>query len=116
MGFSVINRIGLRHTYFPNVGDQTVREPHPHGYTTDDLKRPLSDVTELDPSWGWAAGQMISTPSDLDGFFSALLAGELLRPAQLQQMRTTVAAPELGPGARYGLGLSSTPLSCGGLA
>jgi D-alanyl-D-alanine carboxypeptidase len=25
----VINKIGLRHTYFPNVGDQTIRKPHP---------------------------------------------------------------------------------------
>jgi D-alanyl-D-alanine carboxypeptidase len=31
-------------------------------------------------------------------------------------MRTTVGAQNLWPGARYGLGLVSTPLSCGGLA
>jgi D-alanyl-D-alanine carboxypeptidase len=31
-------------------------------------------------------------------------------------MRTTVPAPELGTGVRYGLGLASTPLSCGGLS
>lgn len=69
-----------------------------------------------DPSFGWAAGQLISTSADLDRFFSALLAGRLLRPAQLQQMRTTVPATGLGAGARYGLGLISTPLSCGGLS
>jgi D-alanyl-D-alanine carboxypeptidase len=112
----VIDRVGLRHTYFPNVGDQGIREPHPHGYGRDDPKQPLTDVTEMDPSMGWAAGQVISTPSDLDRFFSALLAGRLLAPAQLKQMRTTVPASELGSGVRYGLGLVSTPLSCGGLA
>jgi D-alanyl-D-alanine carboxypeptidase len=112
----VINRAGLRHTYFPAVGDQTIREPHPHGYAHDDPKAPLTDVTEMDPSMAWSAGQMISTPSDINRLFSALLAGRLLAPAQLKEMRTTVPAPELGKGARYGLGLASTPLSCGGLA
>jgi D-alanyl-D-alanine carboxypeptidase len=112
----VIDRIGLRHTYFPNVGDQTIREPHPKGYGRDDPSKPLTDVTEMDPSMGWAAGQIISTPSDLDRFFTALLAGKLVPPAQFAQMRTTVPAPELGTGVRYGLGLASTPLSCGGLS
>jgi D-alanyl-D-alanine carboxypeptidase len=112
----VIDRIGLRHTYFPNVGDQTIREPHPHGYGRDDPKAPLTDVTEMDPGQAWAAGQMISTPSDLDRFFTALLAGRLMPPAQLKEMRTTVPAGEFGNGVRYGLGLQSTPLSCGGLA
>lgn len=112
----VIDRAGLRHTYFPNVGDQTIHERHPEGYTRDKPSQPLTDVTELDPSWGWAAGQMVATPSDLDRFFTALLGGRLLKPAQLKEMRTTVPAPGLWPGARYGLGLVSTPLSCGGLA
>ncbi len=31
-------------------------------------------------------------------------------------MRTTVAADALGTGVRYGLGLMSRPLSCGGVA
>jgi D-alanyl-D-alanine carboxypeptidase len=96
----VVNRIGLRHTYFPNVGDQSVRRPHAEGYHADRPGTPLTDVTELDPSMGWAAGQIVSTPGDLDRFFTALLAGRLLAPAQLAQMRTTVAAPELGSGVR----------------
>jgi D-alanyl-D-alanine carboxypeptidase len=111
-----IDRIGLRHTYFPQVGDESVRQPHPEGYHTDDPAKPLVDATVWDPSMGWAAGQIISTPSDVDRFFTALLAGRLLQPAQLQQMRTTVPAPEEGQGVRYGLGLMSMPLSCGGLA
>lgn len=115
----VINRLGLRHTYWPAQGDQTIRGPHPHGYwpgtTPGD---PPTDVTENDPSLGWAAGQLISTPSDFNRFFTALLAGILLEPAQLKEMETTVAAPgaEVRGDERYGLGLETFTLSCGGFA
>ncbi|WP_330299301.1 serine hydrolase domain-containing protein [Streptomyces sp. NBC_00503] len=113
----IIKRIGLRHTYFPAPGETTIREPHPHGYYREPEDGPLRDITEIDPSWGWAAGQMVSTNSDLNRFFSALLAGRLLPAAQLAQMRSTVPAEAtFGPAARYGLGLVSRPLPCGGLA
>ncbi|MET9663671.1 serine hydrolase domain-containing protein, partial [Streptomyces sp. NPDC006510] len=111
----VIKRVGLHHTYFPAPGDATIREPHPKGYDGGSAGAPLSDVTEMDPSWAWAAGQMISTNSDLNRFFTALLGGRLLPAAQLAQMRTTVPAEYFGSGARYGLGLVSFPLSCGGV-
>ncbi|MFG2214745.1 serine hydrolase domain-containing protein [Streptomyces sp. NPDC048685] len=113
----IIKRAGLRHTYFPAPGDASIREPHPHGYYRESADGPLRDITEIDPSWGWAAGQLISTDSDLNRFFGALLAGRLLPPAQLAQMRSTVPAEAtFGPGARYGLGLVSRPLPCGGLS
>ncbi|MFJ4191854.1 serine hydrolase domain-containing protein [Kitasatospora sp. NPDC089509] len=111
----VINKIGLRHTYFPVPGDMTIHEAHPKGYqrTADGS---LRDYTELDPSWGWAAGAMVSTNTDLTRFYEALLGGRLLPAAQLAQMRTTVPADSLGAGHRYGLGLISRPLPCGGLS
>lgn len=115
----VIDRIGLRHTYFPGVGDEGIREAHPQGYHAAKPGGPLEDITRLDPSWGWAAGQLISTPGDLNRFFAALVGGRLLGPAELAQMRTTVEVPDdtgLGTGVRFGLGVTSTPLSCGGLA
>ncbi|MEU8699908.1 serine hydrolase domain-containing protein [Streptomyces sp. NPDC048680] len=111
----VITRVGLRHTYFPARGETTIREPHPKGYDRESAAAPLSDVTEMDSSWAWAAGQMISTNSDLNRFFTALLTGRLLPAAQLAQMRTTVPAEYFGSGARYGLGLVRMPLSCGGV-
>ncbi|MFD7339781.1 serine hydrolase domain-containing protein [Streptomyces violascens] len=113
----IIKKIGLRHTYFPAPGDRTIREPHPKGYAQDAPGGPLSDLTEMDPSWAWAAGQLISTNSDLNRFFSALLQeGRLLPAAQLKEMRTTVpAGAPFAPHTRYGLGLLSTPLSCGGV-
>ncbi|MCC3777940.1 serine hydrolase [Streptomyces sp. UNOB3_S3] len=112
----IVKPLGLRHTYLPAPGDATIREPHPKGYYRDSADGPLRDVTETEPSWAWAAGGMISTNSDLNRFFTALLAGRLLPDAQLAQMRTTVPADDLfGPGGRYGLGIVSRPLSCGGV-
>ncbi|MEU7039570.1 serine hydrolase domain-containing protein [Streptomyces varsoviensis] len=114
----VIDRVGLRHTYFPAQGEQTLRDTHPHGYVATKPDAPLLDVTEMDPSAAWAGGALISTPSELNRFFRALLDGELLHPGQLAQMRTTVAIPaDAGypPGTRFGLGLASYRLSCGGL-
>ncbi len=112
----VIDRIGLRHTYLPGVGDERLRAAHPEGYVPAKGGGPLVDVTEMDTSWAWAVGQLVSTPGDLNRFFTALFGGELLRPAQLAQMRTTVpVGTGLWPGARYGLGVISTPLRCGGL-
>ncbi|MFF0294567.1 serine hydrolase domain-containing protein [Kitasatospora sp. NPDC004614] len=112
----VIDRVGLRHTYFPAPGELTIRERHPHGYVVEEPGTPPLDITEMDSSWAWAAGAMISTNTDLNRFFSALIGGRLLPPAQLAQMRTTVPAEYMGPGARYGLGLASRPLPCGGLS
>ncbi|MEU7023865.1 serine hydrolase domain-containing protein [Streptomyces sp. NPDC046203] len=115
IGRRIIDRIGLRHTYFPAPGETTVHEPHPKGYEREEDDGPLVDYTTMDMSMGWAAGALVSTNSDLNRFFAALLGGELLPPAQLAQMRTTVPAEGRGPGVRYGLGLTSTPLSCGGV-
>ncbi len=114
----VINRIGLRHTYWPATGDQTIRERHPQGYWMTEPGKPLVDVTEQEPSMAWAAGALISTPSDLNRFFGALIGGKLLKPAQLAQMLTTVDAPDAGPrgGSQYGLGIQTFKLSCGGFA
>ncbi|MYR94479.1 MULTISPECIES: serine hydrolase domain-containing protein [unclassified Streptomyces] len=111
----VIKKAGLRHTYWPQPGDRTLRAPHPHGYALSSAENgKVIDVTTMDPSWGGAAGQMISTPSDLARFARVLLDGKLLPPRQLAEMRKTVDAPLL-PGWRYGLGVFSIPLSCGGV-
>jgi D-alanyl-D-alanine carboxypeptidase len=113
----IIDRIGLRHTYWPAYDDQTIREAHPHGYWPG-ADGDLVDVTEQDPSMAWAAGQLIGTPRDLNAFLAALLGGELLEPEQLDQMKTMVDAPDFDTTgkARYGLGLATIPLSCGGVA
>ncbi|MFJ1791352.1 serine hydrolase domain-containing protein [Kitasatospora griseola] len=111
----VIDRIGLRHTYVPATGETALREAHPHAYLAAAPGAPRIDYTEMDTSMAWSAGAVVSTDTDLNAFYGALLTGRLLPAAQLAQMRTTVPTELLGPGVRYGLGIQSRPLSCGGL-
>ncbi|BAU87548.1 serine-type D-ala-D-ala carboxypeptidase [Streptomyces laurentii] len=76
----IIDRVGLRHTYFPTPGETTLHEPHPRGYEQDEADGPLIDYTTMDMSMAWAAGAVISTNSDLNRFYTALLDGDLLPP------------------------------------
>jgi D-alanyl-D-alanine carboxypeptidase len=110
----VIRRVGLRDTYWPGVGEETIRGRHARGYYTP--SEPRIDFTEMDPSWGWAAGQLVASPGDVNKFLAALVGGRLLKPAQLAEMRETVTAPGLPPNWRYGLGLVRIELSCGEVA
>ncbi|MFB9684212.1 serine hydrolase domain-containing protein [Amycolatopsis plumensis] len=103
--------LGLRDTYLPRRGDEKLPSPHAIGYFP--LGEKLVDFSDFDASIAGAAGGLVSTPADLNRFYGALLGGRLLRPAELAEMRRTVPADLGVPGARYGLGLGSIPLSCG---
>ncbi|MFT7841233.1 serine hydrolase domain-containing protein [Saccharothrix sp. BKS2] len=115
----IINRIGLKETYYPGPGDRDIRAPHPRGYlfSKDDKGNPIAgdliDITRFDPSIAGAAGQMIATPSDINKFLVALQDGRLLKPGRLAETRRTVAAPGFPDGWRYGLGTIEMKLSCG---
>ena len=109
----IVKKLGLSHTYFPAPGEEKIRGTHPQGYHLS-AEGKLEDITEMDPAWGWAAGAMVSTPSELNTFFQAVLDGRLLTQASIQEMKKGV---DIGSGGRvYGLGLIGTPLSCGGTA
>jgi D-alanyl-D-alanine carboxypeptidase len=114
----VIEPLRLRDTYWPETGEQQIRGSHPRGYLADGPDGAWQDITDLDPSLGWAAGQLVSTPRDLGRFMHGLLAGRLLPSAQLAAMRRTVDAPDFepDPGWRYGLGIARHRLSCGPVA
>jgi D-alanyl-D-alanine carboxypeptidase len=112
----IIRPLGLRDTVAPDTSP-TIPGPHAIGYQRFSAEGPDIDATGLNPSWAGAAGAMISTTEDLNRFLRALLSGEVLRPAELAEMRRTVPATrfEAGwPGVRYGLGLMWIPNSCGG--
>jgi D-alanyl-D-alanine carboxypeptidase len=103
----IVQPLRLNQTTVPGA-DPTVPEPHAHGYA--EVAGTLVDATEMNPSLDWAAGEMISTASDLNRFFSGLLGGELISAAALTAMRDAV---ETGQVFRYGLGLQRYDLPCG---
>ena len=111
----IVKKLGLSHTYFPALGDRSIKGTHPQGYHLS-AEGKLEDITEMDPAWGWAAGAMVSTPSELNTFFQAVLDGRLLTQASIDEMKNGAvdASSYLGPGKVYGLGLIGTSLSCGG--
>ncbi|MER6585061.1 serine hydrolase domain-containing protein [Micromonospora chalcea] len=110
----IVNPLGLHDTTWPGTSPSLPR-PHARAYQLFETGE-LVDVTEqvlVDPD------SIVSSTRDLDRFFRALLGGRLLRPAQLAEMRRTVGISEdigaIWPGGRYGLGLVSRPLPCGGV-
>ncbi|HEU5387863.1 MAG TPA: serine hydrolase domain-containing protein [Streptosporangiaceae bacterium] len=114
----IIRPLGLRHTFAPGASTRLPR-PHATGYLIFD-KNTRVDTTLENMSWADSAGALISTASDLSRFWSAIGNGTLLPPAQIREMRETVPAAGGGdvaavPGSRYGLGIFSIPLTCGGV-
>ena len=104
----------LTRTSLPSVG--TMPASSAHGYlppgngfiATPGGRR--ADITAWNPSWAWAAGAIVSTARDLARFYASLFGGELLAPAQLEALKTTV---QVGGGLdHYGLGIIHTPLLC----
>jgi D-alanyl-D-alanine carboxypeptidase len=98
----IFDPLGLEHTTF-------AQDTHPDpslikGYLLGD-DAPL-DVTELYPFY-WAAGNIVSDIADVATFFSALLDGELVDAASLDQMKPAVS------NAAPGLGLYRRTYSCG---
>jgi D-alanyl-D-alanine carboxypeptidase len=114
----IIEPLGLRGTYWPGEGENTIRGVHPRGYYPAAGGKPAIDITESEPSAGWAAGALIGPPSDINRFLTGLFGGKLLKPAQLAEMKKTVDAPGFDTvgGSRYGLGVATFQLSCGGFA
>jgi D-alanyl-D-alanine carboxypeptidase len=113
----ILRPLGMTETSEPGT-DPTLPAPFPRGYELFSDDGPYVDTTEHNMTWGGAAGSLISTPRDVSRFFRALLGGELLPPAQMAAMKTTVPMgpeyEEVWPGARYGLGIIRSDLPCGG--
>lgn len=115
---TIIRPLGLTGTYLPGE-DAKIRGTHPVHYSTlfsQDPSPKIHDVSEMNQSFAWAAGGIVSTTGDLQRFFSALLGGRLLQAAEQQEMLTTVATeggPQWIPNTRYGLGVFSQTLSRG---
>ncbi|MEN8162299.1 MAG: serine hydrolase domain-containing protein, partial [Myxococcota bacterium] len=69
-------------------------------------ERALEDDTfVVNPQFEWCGGGYANTPSDLARWARILFSGEAFDAPYLETMLDTVAAPGLGPGKEYGLGV-----------
>ncbi|WP_157248312.1 serine hydrolase domain-containing protein [Nonomuraea typhae] len=124
----IIQPLGLADTYVRPAADVGYPGPHPRAYSKlffkdgtdlatltpenweslmEEPGLPPLDVTEVNSSGAWSAGNVVSTTTDMIRLVSALAGGTLLPPAQHRRMWTTVST-EGGnwmPHARYGMGL-----------
>jgi D-alanyl-D-alanine carboxypeptidase len=80
---------------------EAMPDPRLQGYLLIDDK--LVDVTAYNSSRAWAAGGMVSTAADLNRFYAALLAGDLLDTTEQSLMRAT--SPTSNPDVDAGLGI-----------
>ncbi len=115
--------LGLTQIVLPEITGSSIPDPHPNGYwygtnvstietsvlSADDQAAAEAgdlvptDITHLNPSWGWAAGAGIATAGDLARYVEALVAGEYL---SLELQATRIASLKPIGTAAYGLALA----------
>jgi D-alanyl-D-alanine carboxypeptidase len=117
--------LGMTGTLLPERSSAAIPDPHSQGYmyqtNVEDLSTTVlegekaeqadasagtpNDVTDANPSWGWAAGAGISTLQDLRVWVKALATGEFLSP-ETQRERLTYVSPAPSPEVNYGLAVA----------
>ncbi|WP_051637424.1 serine hydrolase domain-containing protein [Rhodococcus sp. UNC363MFTsu5.1] len=99
----ILQPLHMEKTIFPTTN--AFPEPHAQGYTVQTADGKESTATDWDPSWGWAAGAMISTLEDMHIWGPVLATGTLLKPETQAQRLETVNAPGYPADVGYGLGV-----------
>lgn len=103
----ILDPAGMKDTLFPS-GSEFPR-PHAQGYTDQTADGKIAETAGWNPSWGWAAGAMISTLDDLRIWAPTVATGQLpdgkrmISPATQKQRLVTPATPI--PDTGYGLGI-----------
>jgi D-alanyl-D-alanine carboxypeptidase len=99
----IFNPLGLLHTVWPL--DSSLPEPYARGITEQTLDGKQADATNWNPSWGNAAGQLISNLNDMRIWARALGTGQLLSPRMQAERLKFVTIPPQTPTESYGLGI-----------
>jgi D-alanyl-D-alanine carboxypeptidase len=121
----ILTPLGMNNTSMPQITSSAIPNPYPRGYTfvtpatqtgqsggksknnSPDATNPL-DVTMVNPSWGWTAGNMISTAHDLQIWAKVLVTGKLLSAATQKERLSWLAIPGVSPTypLKYGLAIA----------
>lgn len=80
----ISNKIGLKNTFYPKESSNTSKNES-LSYTYTNSKWKATNEWKIDIAF--AAGEMVSTPSDLTKFISALFQGKLVKNSSLEQMK-----------------------------
>lgn len=99
----ILKPLELDHTHFPSGNE--LPEPHAQGYTNQSADGSVTDATDYNPSWGWAAGAMNSTLEDLGDWVPALVNGDLLSSEMQRERMKMQPFAEGDDSVTYGLGL-----------
>ncbi|OIJ93379.1 serine hydrolase domain-containing protein [Streptomyces monashensis] len=104
----VTDPAGMKDTVFP-TGNELPR-PHAQGYTKQTANGKVADATNWNPSWGWAAGAMISKLENLRVWAPTVATGEFpdgrrMISAATQEQRLNTPQTDSVKGAGYGLGI-----------
>ncbi|MEV5962631.1 serine hydrolase domain-containing protein [Kribbella sp. NPDC051952] len=103
----ILQPLGLERTILPG-DDVELPEPHASAYLPVDGE--LVDLARCNASQAWAAGELVSTATDLNTFYAAVLEGDLLAKPEHQAM-LTVFQPNEPYG--YALGIERRELPDG---
>ncbi len=114
----IFGPLRMTESSLPDRASSAIPLPHPRGYTfgtnagsippaCDAPKVGRHDVTDVSPSWTWAAGGAVSTLHDLKIWARAPAVGTLLEPAtQAQRLKFLPISPSPdAPG--YGLNIAN---------
>jgi D-alanyl-D-alanine carboxypeptidase len=102
----IFTPLGLTSTSFPLA--ISLAPDFVHGYIKV-TGSPLLDISPaLDPTWGWAAGAIVSNARDVTAFYRGLLTGKLLPPAQLDELESPASTS-----GTYALGIANAFAACG---
>jgi len=96
---NILAPLEMTHTSYPTTAE--IPEPHAQGYTK------VGDIEEIattwNPSWGWGAGNMISTLDDMKIWAKEIGTGSLLEPeTQQERINSNV---QWSDDTTYGLGI-----------
>jgi D-alanyl-D-alanine carboxypeptidase len=98
----ILTPLGLSGTSFPNASP-VIPAPYPQGFTLQGSGSPShpANATDWNPSFGWAAGGMISTVGDMLTYDRALGTGAgMLAPDSQKTRLDSIPGP-----AGYGIGI-----------
>ena len=97
--------LGLTQTSWPTSG--AMPTPYAHGITVQTLDGKQADVTNVDPTWAFTAGALISTLDDLKRWVESYTTGSLISSEMQKQRLHWVTFPPMTPQKKYGLGIGS---------